>query len=87
METLLAEGAPVDAPDAQGRTALMESVEADQPAAAALLRSHGASLDRKDRAGVSARDRALAKDDPDLDQVLGLARAGAGSADARAGGQ
>jgi len=50
----------------------MESIQADHPAAAALLRSHGASLDRKDRAGESARDMAGAKGDATLNQALGL---------------
>jgi ankyrin repeat protein len=72
IQALLAQGAPVDAADAQGDTALMQSVQADQPAAAALLRQHGANLDRKNRAGLSARDMAKTKNDPELNQALGL---------------
>jgi hypothetical protein len=72
LDTLLAQGVPVDAPDARGETALMKSVAAGQSAAAALLRRHGASLDRKDHAGESARDMAKAKDDAALNQALGL---------------
>ena len=52
----------------------MNSIQADRPAAAAILLQHGASLDRKNRAGASARDMARATDDPDLDQALGLNR-------------
>jgi len=73
LEGLLGKGAPVDAPDADGYTALMWSVVTDHPAAAALLRRHGASLDLKNKAGQTARDLAKAKDDPALTQALGLA--------------
>ena len=73
VKTLLAEGVPVDAPDADGETALMESIRADRPAVAALLRRRGASLDQQDQAGQSARDMATAKADPALDKALGLA--------------
>jgi hypothetical protein len=72
VEVLLEHGAPVDAADAEGETALMKSIEADQPAAAALLRQHGASLDRKNHAGESARDMAKARGDAELDQAVGL---------------
>ncbi len=74
VEALLAHGTPVDAPDAQGNTPLMRSIRANHPAVAALLRRHGASLDRKNHAGESARDLAKAKGDPKLDKALGLAR-------------
>ena len=50
----------------------MKSIQADHPAAAALLRQHGASLDQKNHAGESARDMARAEDDSALDQALGL---------------
>jgi len=69
---LLKQGAPVDAPDAAGDTALIKSIEADHPAAAAALRSHGASLDHKNHAGESARDLATTKADPQLDQAIGV---------------
>jgi hypothetical protein len=72
VEALLAQGVPVDAPDAAGETALMKSIQAGHPAAAAALRRHGASLDRRNRAGESARDMATAKADPVLDQALDL---------------
>jgi len=72
LEVLLAQGAPIDAPDADGNTALMKSIQADRPEAVALLRRHGASLELKNRAGLSARDMAKAKGDTALDDALGL---------------
>lgn len=72
IQTLLAQGVSIDAPDADGDTALMQSIQADQPSAAALLRRRGANLDQKNLAGVSARDMAVARDDPELDRALGL---------------
>ena len=72
VKTLLARGVAVDAPDADGDTALMKSIQADQPATAALLRRHGASLDRENNAGESARAMATAKDDAALDRAIGL---------------
>jgi len=63
---------PVDSADADGETALMKSVRADQPATAALLIRHGASLDRKNNAGFSARDIAMQVNDPALKRALGL---------------
>jgi len=73
LATLLDQGVPVDAPDADGDTALMKSIQADQPAAASLLRRHGASLDLTNHAGESARAMATAKGDPALNQAMGLA--------------
>ena len=72
LEALLAQGVPVDAPDANGTTALMKSVQADQPAAAALLRRNGASLDQRDRSGLSAREMAIGQDDPELRRAIGV---------------
>ena len=72
VEALLGQGAPVDAPDAAGDTALMKSLQADQPAAAAALRRHGASLDHKDHAGKSARDIVTTKGDPELNRAIGV---------------
>jgi hypothetical protein len=72
MSALLDRGAPVDAPDDQGETALMKSIRADQPAAAALLLRHGASLDRTNAAGDSARSIARSADDAELNRALGL---------------
>ncbi len=72
VEALLDQGAPVDAPDDKGDTALMKCIRADQPAVAALLRRRGASLDRRNHAGESARDLATARDDARLNRALGL---------------
>jgi ankyrin repeat protein len=77
IETTLAQGVPVDAVDQDGETALMKSIETGQREAAALLRRHGASLDLKNLVGVSARDMAAAKHDPELDQALGITPSGA----------
>ena len=74
VEQLLARGAPIDATDAKGDTALMRSIRADKPVVAALLLRHGASLDRKNKAGKSARDMAKAIGDEALDRALGLQR-------------
>jgi ankyrin repeat protein len=72
VEALLDHGESVDAPDADGDTALMRSILADRPAVAAVLRRHGASLDRKNHAGESARDMAMASEDTALKRALGL---------------
>ena len=72
MKTLLDQGAQVDAPDADGNTALMKSIQADHPAAAALLHRHGASLDSTNHAGERARDMAETVDDAKLNKALGL---------------
>ena len=72
IERLLVAGAPIDAADAEGNTALMISIQLGRPEAAALLRRHGASLDQKNRAGLSARDMAISKGDPALLQAVGL---------------
>jgi len=50
----------------------MKSIQADHPAAAAVLRRHGASLDLKNHEGVSARDMAMATGDTELNQAVGL---------------
>jgi ankyrin repeat protein len=62
----------VDVADPDGETALMKSIRADQPATAALLIQHGASLDKKNKAGFSARDLATQVNDPALNRALGL---------------
>ena len=72
VQDLLQHGAPVDAPDAAGNTALMQAVQSDHPAVAAALRRHGASLDHRNHAGQSARDMAKATGDPALDRAIGL---------------
>jgi hypothetical protein len=72
VTSLLAQGVPVDSADAKGETALMKSIQADQPAVAALLRRHGASLDLRNHVGESARELATAKGDAKLNQALGV---------------
>jgi hypothetical protein len=72
IKVLLDEGVPVDAEDADGDTALMKSIQADQVDSAAVLSHRGASLDHKNHAGVSARDMATTQGDPALDEALGL---------------
>lgn len=69
---LLAAGVAVDAADDDGETALMKAVQANQPAAAALLLRRGASLERKNEGDVSARDMAAEISDPELNRALGL---------------
>jgi ankyrin repeat protein len=71
VEALLNQGAPVDAADPDGDTALMKSVRADRPEVAAILYRHGASLDRRNRSGESARDMAM-RGDAALRQAVGL---------------
>ena len=72
VEELLNRQIPVDVADANGETALMKSIRADQPVTAALLIRHGASLDKKNKAGLSARDLAMQINDPALNHALGL---------------
>ena len=74
VERLLERGAPIDAVDDDGETALMKSVQAERPAVAALLRRRGADLDLRNNAGVSARDMATATDDAELKRALGVER-------------
>jgi ankyrin repeat protein len=72
VQQLLDRQIPVDAADANGETALMKSIRADQPATATLLMRHGAGLDKKNNAGLSARDLATQINDPALNRALGL---------------
>jgi ankyrin repeat protein len=72
VQGLLDQGIYVDTPDAKGITALMKSIQANQPETAGLLVRYGANLDKQDSDGVSARDRALKQADPELNQALGL---------------
>ena len=72
VQDLLSRQIPVDVADRDGETALMKSVRADQPTTAALLIHHGASLDKKNKAGLSARDLAAQVNDPVLNRALGL---------------
>jgi len=74
VQELLSRRIPVDAADTNGETALMKSIRAHQPATAALLIRHGASLDKKNNAGLSARDLAAQINDPALNHALGLER-------------
>ena len=74
VQELLSRRIPVDAADTNGETALMKSIRARQPATAALLIRHGASLDKKNNAGLSARDLATQINDPALNHALGLER-------------
>jgi hypothetical protein len=71
VEALLGQGASVDAPDANGDTALMRSTFADHPAIAALLRRHGANPDRRNHAGDSARAMAARSGDAALIDAVG----------------
>jgi uncharacterized protein len=73
VQALLGQGVAVDAADASGNTALIDSIQAGHPDVAAVLRRHGASLDHKNDAGQSARDMAAAKADVALNRALGLA--------------
>ena len=72
VQQLLDSQIPVDGADADGETALMKSIRADQPATAALLIHRGASLDKKNSAGLSPRDLAIQINDPALNHALGL---------------
>ena len=72
VENLLARGVPIDAPDADGDTALMKAVTVGHWRTVAVLRRHGASLDRKNRAGRSVRDIAESMDNDEAGQALGL---------------
>jgi ankyrin repeat protein len=72
LETLLAQGAPVDAQDADGDTALIKAVRGGHVAAVAVLRRHGASVDVVNHAGESARGMAEAMGDEALSRALGV---------------
>ena len=74
VQDLLNRQISVDAADADGETALMKSIRADQPPTAALLIRHGASLDKMNNAGLSARDLAAQINDPALNRALGIER-------------
>jgi hypothetical protein len=50
----------------------MKSIRAGHSAVAAILRRHGASLDRRNHAGESARDMAAARADTALNRAIGL---------------
>jgi len=59
LKALLSDSAVrVDAPDADGRTALLHAVLAQQPAAVRLLLAAGADPGRADRAGLTPRQAA-----------------------------
>ena len=73
LTALLATGVAVDEPDAAGETALMKAVQAGQSAAITLLRRNGADPDRRNRAGVSARDMATASANPAVQRAMDIA--------------
>jgi hypothetical protein len=52
----------------------MKSIEANQFDSVVVLRRHGASLDVKNRAGVSARDMAAQKNDQSLNEALNISQ-------------
>lgn len=72
VQQLLDRHVPVDAADPEGETALMKSIRAGRREIAVLLIRHGASLDKKNHAGFSARDLAAQINDPALNHALGI---------------
>jgi ankyrin repeat protein len=74
VQALLDQGVPPDAPDAEGETALMQSIRAGHPTVVTLLVSHGASLDWTNSSGETARSLAAAKADRSINRALGLER-------------
>lgn len=70
VEVALSRGAPVDAPDVNGDTALILSVRGAHTATAALLRSHGADPERKNLAGMSATALASGSGDAKLEDAV-----------------
>ncbi len=73
VEMLLAGGLAVDGQDAEGNTALMLAVQAKRPAVVTILKRYSASLDLKNRAGLTVRDMAAKIADPEINRALGLA--------------
>ena len=75
LETLLADPAVrVDAPDADGRTALLHAVLAQRPAAVRLLLAAGADPARADRAGLTPRQAAQTGASAEIALLLGPPR-------------
>lgn len=75
LRRLLADpAARVDTPDADGRTALLAAVLAQQPAAVRLLLEAGADPGRADRAGLTPRAAAQAGADAEIAALLAAPR-------------
>ena len=75
LKKLLAEPATrVDAPDADGRTALLAAVLAQHPAAVRLLLEAGADPGRADRAGLTPRTAAQAGANAEIAALLAAPR-------------
>jgi ankyrin repeat protein len=75
LRELLADPATrVDAPDAAGRTALLEAVLARQPAAVRLLLEAGADPGRADRTGLTPRAAAQAGANAEIAALLAAPR-------------
>lgn len=70
VEALLAARAPVDEPDADGRTALRHAVAAGSSAIVTRLLAAGASPERADRSGDTPRSAARRRGDPALVALL-----------------
>jgi ankyrin repeat protein len=77
VKALLAAGTPVNAADAQGRTALIVAVQNRQAATAKALVSAGADLNREARAAGSALN--IAENNGDTELAAWLLAAGAHS--------
>jgi ankyrin repeat protein len=75
LRRLLADpAARVDTPDADGRTALLAAVLAQQPAAVRLLLEAGADPGRADRAGLTPRAAAQAGANAEIAALLAVPR-------------
>jgi len=60
--------------DNDDTTALMKAIQANQLDAVVILHRRGASLDRTNRSGVSARQMAAQKNDLSLNEALNISR-------------
>jgi hypothetical protein len=75
LKALLADAATrVDAPDADGRTALLHAVLAQRPAAVRLLLAAGADPSRADHAGLTPRQAAQGGASAEIAALLGSGR-------------
>jgi uncharacterized protein len=70
LESLLLPGLPVNARDAQGRTALVEAVRHAQVTAVEKLLAHGADPNLADAQGVTPLALAQASAEPDIEALL-----------------
>ncbi|RYY65202.1 MAG: ankyrin repeat domain-containing protein [Chitinophagaceae bacterium] len=84
LQRLLRRGAPIDSPDAEGRTALMAALLAWQYEAASLLLDAGPDLSLTDRAGHTALMWAAYRNQPSLLQRM-IARGASVHARTRSG--